>query len=215
MKRVRFLMAGVLLAGLWAGGCGSREMLFNGQDLTGWTLYVAEPGVDVDDVWQVEDGVVQCKGVPNGYMRTEKSYSNYKLHVEWRWTGEPTNSGVLLHANGPDQLWPRCIESQLMAGNAGDFVLIGKDVGMTVGDKDYINIDTPYIIIGKGSPSSENPPGEWNRYDITCRGSSISCFVNGVQKNRGARATLTKGNICLQSEGSPIEFRNIYIERLH
>ncbi|MHC4062585.1 MAG: family 16 glycoside hydrolase, partial [Planctomycetota bacterium] len=38
--------------------------------------------------------------------------------------------------------------------------------------------------------------------------------VNGVLQNEGTKATDTSGKICLQSEGSPIEFRNIYIEHL-
>ena len=35
--------------------------------------------------------------------------------------------------------------------------------------------------------------------------------LNGVLQNEGTDATLRAGWICLQSEGSPIEFRNIYI----
>jgi hypothetical protein len=49
-------------------------------------------------------------------MRTEKSYSDYKLHVEWRWPGEATNSGVFVHGQEPDAIWLKCIECQLMAG---------------------------------------------------------------------------------------------------
>ncbi len=39
-------------------------------------------------------------------------------------------------------------------------------------------------------------------------------YVNGRLQNGGRKATDTEGWICLQSEGSPIEFRNIYIEPL-
>lgn len=40
----------------------------------------------------------------------------------------------------------------------------------------------------------------------------LGCYVNGMLQNQGAGATITSGWICLQSEGSPIEFRDIYIE---
>ena len=67
------------------------DALFNGRDFTGWKLHVDEEGVDVSDVWSVKDGVVNCKGVPDGYMRTEGKYRNYVLHLEWRWVGRRWN----------------------------------------------------------------------------------------------------------------------------
>jgi hypothetical protein len=66
----------------------------------------------------------------------------------------------------------------------------------------------------KKAQSSEKAPGKWNAYDIICRGDTITCYVNGVLQNSGTNASDTSGKICLQSEGSPIEFRNIYIEDL-
>ena len=40
----------------------------------------------------------------------------------------------------------------------------------------------------------------------------LKLTVNGVLQNEGTDATPSSGPICLQSEGSPIEFRNIYLE---
>ena len=145
----------------------------------------------------------------NNIWETEKDYSNYKLHLEWRWAEKPTNSGVLLHTSGPDKVWPKCIESQLQSGNAGDFVLIG-GTGIKVDGK--LNQNTNKIIkVIKKQDSSEKPAGQWNSYDITCQGDTIINVVNGVLQNTGTNATVSSGKICLQSEGSPIEFRNIYI----
>ncbi len=193
-------------------GCAQRTMLFNGRDFSGWKLYVHDENVNVHDVWSVRGGLVHCVGRPNGYMRTLAEYSNYKLHVEWRWTEAPSNSGVLLHASGADKVWPRCIEAQLKAGSAGDFVLIGH-TGITVGKK-YQDDEKMYVSIPKKHGSNENSPGEWNSYDICCQGDAIMIYVNGLLQNAGRKATDTEGWICLQSEGSPIEFRNIYIEPL-
>ena len=189
---------------------GQEEMLWNGKDFTGWVRYVPDATVDVNDIWRVRGSAIYCEGKPNGYIRTENKYRNYHLHVEWRWPEEPTNSGVLLHAQGPDQVWPVCIECQLKAGNAGDFVLIGGP-GITVDGVDLQNAEKQFVVGAKKAPTSEKPAGQWNSYDIHCKGGSIRCYVNGVLQNEGTDATLKSGWICLQSEGSPIEFRNIYI----
>jgi len=190
-----------------------KIMLWNGTDFTGWKLFIPDETIDVRDIWSVKDGVVHCKGKPNGYMRTRRKYSNYQLHVEWRWPGEPTNSGVLLHSSGEDKVWPRTIEAQLKAGNAGDFVLIN-GTGVTVDGRDMQNVEKQYVVIAKKAKSSEKAPGQWNTYDIVCKSDTIAVTVNGGLQNLGTKATDTSGWICLQSEGSPIEFRNIYIKPL-
>ncbi len=213
MKRSMFALVMIVVVGMMCTGCAQKTKLFNGKDLTGWKLHVDAEGVDVNDVWSVKDGVVHCKGKPNGYMRTTAKYSNYKLHVEWRWVEEPSNSGVLLHASGEEQVWPRCIEAQLKAGNAGDFVLI-RHTGISVGGTEYQDDEKMYISIKKKYDSNEKEPGKWNSYDIYCKGDTIKVCVNGKLQNAGRNASDTEGWICLQSEGAPIEFRNIYIAGL-
>ena len=125
-----FVLSAVAAAMMFSTGCAKQTRLFNGRDFTGWKMHVDDPSVDVNTVWTVKDGVIHCAGKPNGYIRTTSEYSDYKLHVEWRWPEEPSNSGVLLHASGKDQVWPRCIEAQLKHDSAGDFVLI-RHTGIT------------------------------------------------------------------------------------
>lgn len=189
-----------------------KVVLFNGTDFSGWVKYLPDAGVDVDEVWTVRDGVVHCLGKPNGYIRTDTQYGNYRLHVEWRWVDEPTNSGVLLHTQLPDRVWPRTVEAQIQHQNAGDFWLLSFSTiqdrdGKVIGPQQYANLP-------KVRDSSEKPAGEWNQYDIVCDGDSVRLTVNGVLQNEGFKANPSAGYICLQSEGSPIEFRNIYLEPL-
>jgi hypothetical protein len=201
-------------------GCARKQIepektvLFNGTDFTGWKLVVADDSTDVNDVWSVVDSVVHCAGVPNGYMMTEASFSSYRLHLEWRWVEEPTNSGVLLHCQGPVEglFWPNCLECQLMSGSAGDFVLIGPGK-ITVDDSLHANQDR-FLVIPKKHESSEKPAGEWNIYEIEARGNAVACWVNGLMQNNGIDGAISSGPIALQSEGSPIEFRNIYLTAL-
>jgi hypothetical protein len=179
--------------------------LWNGRNMSDWVLFLEDPKVDVNSVWSVNDGIIACSGIPRGYMRTKNKWTDYKLHAEWRWAEEAGNSGVLLHCQLPDTLWPLCIEAQLQAGNAGDFIMMG---GATVNEQ-----ETPERRrINKGEESSEKEPGEWNSYDIICQGDKIEVYVNGIQQNACSGASISSGFIGFQSEGKPIEFRNLYVE---
>lgn len=210
----RMIFCGMAAAAVIAlSGCGQQQALFNGQSLEGWRPYLADPAVKPETVWSVQEGVLRCEGKPNGYIRTDKEFSDYKLHVEWRWPQQPANSGVFLHATGPDKLWPTCVEAQLASGNAGDFIAIGQGCRITVhGIEHQPAPDKTSQGVRKEQPSSEKPAGEWNSYDIYCQDNTIRLYVNGVLQNTATQTSLTRGSICLQSEGGPIEFRNVKIE---
>ena len=214
------LLKSALLLGLslllFACNTDSRIELFNGKDLDNWTIHTDSEDVEPGDIFYVEDGIMNTTGDPFAYIRTRESYSNYNLHLEWRWVEEPANSGVLLNVQGPDLIFPHCIEAQLMNGRAGDFVLMGKGAAITVKDSTctVMSEENRYMAIQKFEESSEKPAGEWNSYDITIKDGSIELVVNGVLQNKGTGFNPTGGNIALQSEGGPIQFRNIYLQPL-
>lgn len=114
-------------------------LLFNGKDLTGLHTWLKDTKHDDPrKVFSVRDGVLHVSGEGNGYVATEKEYRDYRLVVEYRW-GKRTdggkhvrNSGILLHATGPDGgaggVWMSSIECQLAQGCVGDLIVIrGKD----------------------------------------------------------------------------------------
>ncbi len=211
----KLLLIGMVISGILLSTCtkDNKVLLFNGNDLSNWDKVVFEEA-DVDEVFKVEDGIIKVSGVPNAYILTSDSYSNYKLHVEWRWSTVPSNSGVLLHVQETNLVeWPLCIEAQLKNGNAGDIVMIGHGAGVSAGDSTYfINPEERRFKIAlKFEESSENPAGEWNTYEITCNGDNIELIVNGILQNNATKSTLSSGPIALQSEGTPIEFRNVYL----
>ncbi len=181
--------------------------LFNGKDLTGWRPYLEDPNADPAKTWSVKDGVLRCEGKPAGYIRTETPYGNYRLRFEWRWPAGAGNSGLLLHINGDDKVWPKCIESQLHAGDAGDLLVSeGTDFAERVNKKD--------ARVAKMKESNEKPLGEWNTMDVTVARDTITVHVNGLLQNRATKVSETRGCIGLQSEGAPIEFRNIMLQPL-
>jgi len=185
---------------------GEKILLFNGKNLKNWTFHLRDASVDPATVFTVQNGVIHITGNPFGYMRTKDQYSDYNLHVEYRWAAEPTNSGIFIHARLPDTIWPECIECQLAAGNAGDFICMG---GTDMNER----TDKSSRVVRKMAASTENPAGEWNTVEIFCKGNTIEVSVNGVLQNRGTGITVSGGHICLQSEGKDIEFRNVWLTK--
>ena len=186
--------------------------LFNGKDLSGWTFQTDAKDVPMEDVWSVKDGILCCTGRPAGYLRTASDdYHDYMVHVEWRWPGKGGNNGVLVHASSPHALgvWPKSIEVQLESGNAGDFWVIGTE--LDVANETQRKKGRRHLNL---TDDSEKPLGQWNVMEITCRGDEVTVTVNGDLVNHATHCNVTKGAICLQSEGTPIEFRKVELTPL-
>jgi len=218
-------LTGLLTAGIFAFSlaatraedkAGTSGKLFNGTDLTGWKVFIdpRDKGkTKPEEIWSVKEGVIHCTGRPFGYIITEKDYGNYVLEVEWRWPGKAGNSGVFVHVSGPDKIWPKGTEAQLFSGSAGDFWLVdGFKLEVDASRQDK---KTPrHYFRMKTDKPVEKKIGEWNHYRITCKDDTIKLEVNGQFVNEGKNAEATKGKILLQSEGAPIEFRNVKLTPL-
>lgn len=200
--------------------------LFNSKDTTGWTFTLRPPKDMPDakpnpaDTWSVKDGVLVCTGKPNGYIATEKEYSDYVLRLKWRYPKdtEKPNSGVLLHVGGEDRVWPNSVETQMKGGFAGDLWLNANQDGKlpTISHerKDGADKTNRHYLRVESKEPFEKPLGEWNDCQITCNGADITVLINGAIANEAKACSLTKGRIAFQSEGSPVEFRDIAIKRL-
>jgi hypothetical protein len=184
--------------------------LFNGNNLDGWGFVLKDATVKDTDVFTVKDGVIDIAGEPFGYMFTEKEFSNFRLHVEWRWPQEATNSGIFLLVQDDRKVWPNAIECQLKAGDAGSMVLLGgSDLAEFILPKGQERPEYP--VVTKKKESSENPTGEWNSADITSENGTLTLYINGIFQNQGFNTQHKQGRIGLQSEGKEIQFRNIRI----
>jgi len=214
----RFLAATLILPALlstavFADTPAKAVDFWNGKDLTGWE-FVTSPTADIKTVCTVTtDGVLAVIGKPTGYIQTTASYENYRLHVEWRWSAKPGNSGVLVHISpGPvDRIWPTCFQIQTKNTRVGDLLPMAagkfaETLSTAPGAK------TPQL--DRQKPDSEKPAGEWNACDIICRGDEIECTINGVFQNRVTKCLPASGKIGIQLEGTPYELRNIRIEPL-
>lgn len=185
------------------------QALFNGENLRGWVL-VTDPDspVKAEEVFTVQDGLINISGNPFGYMRTRSQYADYRLHAEWRWVGDKgTNSGIFHRVQEGDGVWPVGMECNLMAGGAGTVV------GLNGYKVDGAEQRGPFGVKPMLAASSEKPVGEWNEADIECVGRHITIRINGVLQNE-ADGQFTKGFIALQSEGGPLQIRNVTVQEI-
>lgn len=196
-----------LVAALWLGIAAAQSDFVSlmpvRQIAEHWIAEGAPAGI-----WALKDGVIVCAGKPNGFLRSRKSYRNYILRAEWRfepngWVGAPEkwpNAGFFIHAGEVKDGWPTSFEVQGHYGEAGS--LFGVRGGKIMG--------------AKRGPIVKNriPFGEWDRYEITSRDGNITVILNGELVNEGTGAQPSEGNICLQSEGWEVHYRNIAIKEL-
>nr|WP_229257002.1 DUF1080 domain-containing protein [Duganella lactea] len=187
--------------------------LFNGRDFSGWTLQTT-PAAKVGDAFRVlPGGVIASAGAPSGFLATTENYRNYKLHVEWRWSGKPGNGGVLLHITPGtfDRVWPVSLQVQTKNGNAGDLLPMAaasfaEPLTSAPGAATRIKAHT--------AADSEKPVGEWNECDIVSRDGTVEVTVNGVPQNRVTQVSPASGRIGFQLEGTPYELRNVTLTPL-
>ncbi len=120
LPRRPFLVLALTGGALHAADAKKTE-LWNGKDLAGWSGFLADNSVDLQSTGSIAGGALHLDAKKaNGYIRTGKSFANYRLHLEWRWLKEEaanSNSGILLHMGDPDAIWPAAFECQLRTGN--------------------------------------------------------------------------------------------------
>ena len=226
------LLAATLLAAADIPPTGKPIQLFNGKNLEGFDTFLKTKGLnnDPEKVFQVENGVVHVSGAEYGYFITQKEYENYYLRLEFKWGTEThpprkdkaRDSGILYHVVGPDQIWPRSIEFQMIEGGTGDIILVG---GVSLIVKGETKSKGRFDRFGKGpwkdeagyrDPQNEveKPHGEWNLLEMVADGDAVKYWVNGKLVNEGTGAGLTRGKILFQSEGAGVFFRNIELRPL-
>jgi len=186
----------------------SRIELFNGKDFSGWT-FCMQSNAEPANTWTVTNGLMHCTGQPFGYARTTTQYQNYKLTVEWRFVKpvpRADNSGVFVHLQSPDKVWPKCIECQGQFRHQGDIILLG---GTTVNDMHPTNT---VRSVRMRQPSNENPGGEWNTYESVAAGDALRVSVNGKVMNEVTNCSIRSGFIAIQSEGGELEVRKASLD---
>ena len=201
----------------------------------GWKPLGKDDFVNVncdENTWSFPESEIHCTGSPVGVMRTNTELTNFELVVEWRHLKSAGNSGVFLWASEESLSalkrngLPAGIEVQVLdhgytenyrkqTGKEPDGFTTNGDVFPT-GNADM----TPFPPVapdGKRSFPSKNLShgvGEWNHYYIRAINGEVRLWVNGEEVSGGKDCKPASGFLCLESEGSPIEFRGLRIREL-
>jgi hypothetical protein len=212
MVKLKLIAAIILAGGVFANCAAQERPLLNAAASD--VEIVTSPAADAAAVWsQGADGVIAIAGKPAGFVATRASYTNYRLHVEWRWPGKPGNGGVLLHiASGPkDKVWPYSLQVQTKHGSVGDLLPMA---GATFNEPLTSAPGAYPAIKAHTAPDSEKPAGEWNSMDVTCRDGVVDVVINGVVQNHVSGVKPASGPIGFQNEGVPYELRKLRIQPL-
>jgi Domain of Unknown Function (DUF1080) len=204
--------------------------LFNGKDLSGWrgrqqdySPYVeaklskeelaakqAEWNTDRDAHWSVDAAkgeiVSDGKGV---FLATARDYGDFEIYVDWLMVNHNGDSGVYLRGYPQVQVWDPENPREERNGAA-------KGSGALWND----NPDNPgrWPLV-----KADHPVGEWNTFRIKMIGSKVWVWLNGKATVDGqvldnyfdrTQPVLPRGPIELQTHGSEIRFRNIYVREI-
>ena len=186
-----------------------------------------------DDTWTWKDGVLMCTGQPVSVMRTTKTYRNFEFRVEWMHEKPAGNSGIfvwtteasverLTQAGKPGL--PDGIEVQVLDNAFTDrMAKAGQKTDWFTTHGDVFPVRVKMTPIGKTSPNGERSfprkdlcrdHGQWNHYYIRAINGEVRLWVNGEEVSGGTACDPADGYLCLESEGSPIQFRNLRIREL-
>jgi hypothetical protein len=236
--RFRFVLlcSAVLIANAHAQQAGAPRAFIDGTG-TGWKVLTKEDFVNVNcepTTWHWTNGIIHCTGKPVGVIRSTVLHTNLELVVQWRHLNPGGNSGVFIWAtpdsikeleNGQGRL-PTGIEVQVLdhdytrqyeaqSKKKADWFTTHGDVFPTgsTGMKPF----PPVAPNGKRAFPSKNLSkgvGEWNHYYVRCINGEVRLWVNGEEVSGGTECKPAWGYLCLESEGSPVEFRELRIRVL-
>ncbi len=205
----------------------------------GWRSLGEKDFVNVNcdpDTWKWTDGLAQCTGKPVGVIRSTKEYTNFELVAQWRHLKSGGNSGIFLWATSegmaglkPNALPSVGIEVQVLDhgyqeeyvkknGKKSDWFTTNGDV-FPVG-KSKMTPFEPVAPAPKGSmrafPRKELSKGinQWNHYYVRAINGEVRLWVNGEEVSGGNNCEPKSGFMCLESEGAPVEFKNLRIREL-
>lgn len=203
--------------------------LYTGVDLSGWKHGPAHEGH-----WKASDWRLSYDGKAEGddpHLWSEKSYGDFVLICDWRWTGKPVksqqpivlpdgsekadaegnpvteeiddagDSGIYLRGNSKSQVNIWC-----WGCGSGEVYGYRKDASMAPEVRAGV---TPKL-------KADNPIGQWNRFVITMKGDRLTVVLNGktVIENAQLPGVPAEGAIALQHHGAPIEFAGLYVKEL-
>lgn len=167
-----------------------------------WQHFSSVAKTPMPGVWQRIDGTDEngteliCTGNPRGFLYTTQQFGDFELNLEWRYASDPNgNSGILVHTQNDQRLWPTSIQVQLHQPEAGSVFPSGDAV-------------TDATVRKEGLA---RPVGQWNQCRIVSLEGRIVVHINGKKAAEVTGCKPARGCIAIQSEGSEVRFRKITV----
>ena len=172
-------------------------------------------------IYEFTDGLIRMHGANIGYLATMKSFKNFELSLEFKWNVEEKfrrddakkNSGVMYNipVNSLDHIWPKGIQFQIKENTTGDFIFLDNITAKVNGKL----VEAGASVVSPKFEANENPYGQWNTIVIRSVNGKCTQYLNGKLVNECVEVTSREGKISLNYEGSPIDFRNIQLTKIH
>jgi hypothetical protein len=177
-----------------------QTVLFNGQNLDGWTIHGSEK-------WYVEDGELVCESGPQaeyGYLSTDQFYDDFELTLEFRQEADG-NSGVFFRST---------VEGTRISGWQVEVAPPGHSTGGI-----YESYGRGWLIQPEPEKDKALKMGEWNTLKIRAVGPQITSWLNGEEmiQIKDEKIGAGKGSIVLQIHdggGIKVRWRNIVVKAL-
>ena len=196
----------------------------------GWQALKADDFVNVNtakDTWTWSGDMVRCTGQPVGVLRSKKQYTNFEVVLQWRHNKSAGNSGVFVWV--PEASLPKLKPGQLPSGIEVQILDHGykeRYEKQTKKKADWFTTNGDVFAVGASKmkpfpPTSPNGSrsfprknlskgvSEWNHYYIRAINGEVRLWVNGEEVAGGNQIEPRTGYLCLEAEGSPIDFKNI------
>ncbi len=181
-----------------------------GPSLKGWTRGAIPPTAKLkpENQWSIDPstGYLVCQGDQgHDWLRYDTEFSDFVYHVEWRFTvvegKKGYNSGIYVRNNADATIW-----HQAQTGDGSGGFLFGDT--RVDGKPQRVNLSKEVV------EKRVKPAGEWNIFEVSCKGKEVTLWVNGGVTNVWKTCEVPKGHVGLEAEGYRIEFRNVKVKPL-
>lgn len=191
----------LLITGLVAAA-QKKDKLFNGKDLSGWTVHGTEK-------WYAKDGLLVCESGPDkqyGYLSTNRNYKNFILTLQFKQEANG-NSGVFFRSQIP--------EGVKISGWQAEVAPPGMHTGGI-----YESYGRGWLIQPKPEDEKYLKMGKWNTYKIKADGDEVTTWLNGHKMCyiKDEKIGQGVGFIALQIHqggGIKVSWKNIKIQELN
>jgi hypothetical protein len=151
--------------------------------------------------YDADKKVLVCHGAGAGHemLLCNKEFGDGIFHVEWRFNkteaNKGYNSGVYVRNSADGQIWHQAqVGSKNVGFLFGNTIKDGKEGRFNANDK---------------KPQRGNEAGEWNIFEITCKGKNVTLWVNGAVTTEWKDCEVKSGFVGMEAEGYVIEFKKV------